>query len=103
MESGLRSAADDSPTLREVPNAEALLEIVLAVLRTVDVRGSGGHAERVLARYMGLDDARLFLHELRAFLRSPCADLESWDRCVQYGVDLRELAARGARDARREH
>ncbi|KOS17596.1 putative RING finger protein [Escovopsis weberi] len=63
-------------------NAEYLLEFIVAVLKTVDIRGSAGQAEDMLADYLGRDNAQLFLHELASWLRSPCDRLEDWDRMV---------------------
>lgn len=65
-------------------NAEFLLEYVVAILRTVDVKGSSGQAEELLRDFLGRDNARLFLHELQSWLRSPYMSLEDWDRNVQY-------------------
>jgi hypothetical protein len=48
------------------------------------VQGSAGQAEDMLSEFLGRDGARLFLHELRAWLRSPYGSLEAWDRSVQY-------------------
>ncbi|KAL3482425.1 hypothetical protein BJX99DRAFT_217028 [Aspergillus californicus] len=66
-------------------NAEFLLEYVIAILRTVDIKGSAGQAEELLRDFLGRDNASLFLHELQAWLRSPYTSLEDWDRNVQYG------------------
>ncbi|KAL4765492.1 RING finger domain protein [Aspergillus foveolatus] len=65
-------------------NAEFLLEYIIAILRTVDIKGSAGQAEELLRDFLGRDNASLFLHELQAWLRSPYASLEDWDRNVQY-------------------
>lgn len=65
-------------------NAEFLLEYIIAILRTVDVKGSAGQAEELLRDFLGRDNARLFLHELQSWLRSPYTSLEDWDRNVQY-------------------
>ena len=67
---------------RRVDNAEFLLEYIVAILKTVDVKGS--QAEDMLQEFLGRDDTRLFLHELKAWLRSPYTTLEDWDRHVQY-------------------
>ncbi|KAI9847227.1 MAG: hypothetical protein M1838_000987 [Thelocarpon superellum] len=67
-------------------NAEFLLEYVVAILRTVDLKGSGGQAEEMLQEFLGRESTRLFLHELTAWLRSPYTALEDWDRAVQYGT-----------------
>ncbi|KAI9816576.1 MAG: hypothetical protein M1827_001708 [Pycnora praestabilis] len=69
---------------RRANNAEFLLEYIIAILKTVDIKGSGGQAEDMLQEFLGRDNTRLFLHELRAWLRSPYSSLEDWDRAVQY-------------------
>ena len=69
---------------RRANNAEFLLEYIIAILKTVDIKGSGGQAEDMLQEFLGRDNTRLFLHELRAWLRSPYVSLEDWDRHVQY-------------------
>ncbi|KAL3463017.1 hypothetical protein BJX64DRAFT_276731 [Aspergillus heterothallicus] len=66
-------------------NAEFLLEYIIAILRTVDIKGSAGQAEELLRDFLGRENASLFLHELQAWLRSPYTSLEDWDRNVQYG------------------
>ncbi|RKU39935.1 hypothetical protein DL546_000203 [Coniochaeta pulveracea] len=74
----------DDTTRRRANNAEFLLEYTIAILKTVDMQGAAGQAEAMLADFLGRDAARLFLHELRAWLRSPFGTLEAWDRAVQY-------------------
>lgn len=69
---------------RRANNAEFLLEYTIAILRTVDIKGSAGQAEELLKDFIGRENARLFLHELLAWLRSPYTSLEDWDRHVQY-------------------
>ncbi|EEQ91390.1 RING finger domain-containing protein [Blastomyces dermatitidis ER-3] len=69
---------------RAANNAEFLLEYIIAILRTVDVKGSSGQAEELLREFIGRKNARLFLHELQAWLRSPYNSLTDWDRAVQY-------------------
>ncbi|KAJ5396732.1 hypothetical protein N7509_004845 [Penicillium cosmopolitanum] len=69
---------------RRANNAEFLLEYVIAILRTIDIKGSSGQAEELLRDFIGRDNARLFLHEMLAWLRSPYTSLEDWDRHVQY-------------------
>lgn len=69
---------------RRANNAEFLLEYVVAILKTVDIKGSGGQAEDMLQEFLGRDNTKLFLHELGAWLRSPYVSLEDWDRNVQY-------------------
>lgn len=69
---------------RRANNAEFLLEYIIAILRTVDIKGSAGHAEDLLEEFIGRGNARLFLHELQSWLRSPYNTLFDWDRHVQY-------------------
>ena len=69
---------------RRANNAEFLLEYIVAILKTVDIQGSGGQAEDMLQEFLGRDATKLFLHELRAWLRSPYTSLDDWDRHVQY-------------------
>lgn len=75
---------EDSTISRKANNAEFLLEYIIALLKTVDMKGSEGQAEDLLQEFLGRDHTRLFLHELRAWLRSPYNSLEDWDRHVQY-------------------
>lgn len=88
---------------RRANNAEFLLEYIIAILRTVDMKGPAGQAEELLRDFIGRENARLFLHELQAWLRSPYTSLEDWDRNVQYpdmrssvGVDRAEGPSRRA-------
>lgn len=85
---------DDSETVSEVggssggrrrrqKNAEFVLEYVVAILKTVDIQSSSGHAENLLSDFLGRENCRIFLHELRNFVRSPYS-IEAWDRHVQY-------------------
>jgi hypothetical protein len=79
---------------RRANNAEFLLEYVVAILRTVDIKGSAGQAEELLRDFIGRDNARLFLHELLAWLRSPYTSLEDWDRHVQYPTNPHDRDSR---------
>ena len=65
-------------------NAEFLLEYIIALLRSTDIRASTGKAQKLLGDVLGKDYAELFLHELNSWLRSPYAHLVDWDRAVQY-------------------
>lgn len=69
---------------RAANNAEFLLEYIIAVLKSVDIMGSRGQAEDMISDFLGRENTRLFLHELRAWLRSPYTRLQDWDRAVQY-------------------
>lgn len=50
-------------------NSEFILEYILAMLKTLDIKSSTGAAEDMLAEFLGRDNAKIFLHELHAFLR----------------------------------
>ena len=84
---------NDATRQRRASNAEFLLEYIIAILKTVDIQGSCGQAEDMLQEFLGRENTRLFLHELRAWLRSPYTALEDWDRNVQY--DESKKAPRG--------
>lgn len=78
------SRPDESQARRKANNVEFLLEYIVAILKTVDIMGSAGQAEDMLSEFLGRDNTRVFLHELRSWLRSPFTKLEDWDRAVQY-------------------
>ncbi|OAQ66188.1 zinc finger domain-containing protein [Pochonia chlamydosporia 170] len=80
---------------RRANNAEFLLEYIIAILKSVDIMGSGGQAEDMLSDFLGRENTKLFLHELRAWLRSPFTKLEDWDRAVQYETDTERAGRRG--------
>ncbi|KAE8351253.1 hypothetical protein BDV28DRAFT_158919 [Aspergillus coremiiformis] len=82
---------------RRGSNAEFLLEYIIAILRTVDIKGSAGQAELLLQDFLGRDNACLFLHELQAWLRSPYTSLSDWDRNVQYEDLSRRATPQGSR------
>ncbi|KAJ9655644.1 hypothetical protein H2198_005542 [Neophaeococcomyces mojaviensis] len=69
---------------RRASNAEFLLDYIVAILKSIDLKGSAGQAEELLKEFLGQENARLFLHELEAWLRSPYEHLNHWDRAVQY-------------------
>ncbi|KAI3325389.1 hypothetical protein HD806DRAFT_447067 [Xylariaceae sp. AK1471] len=75
--------SQDAMTRRRANNAEFLLEYIIAILKTVDIQGSQGAAEDMLSEFLGRENTKLLLHELRNFLRSPWS-IEAWDRKVQY-------------------
>lgn len=56
-------------------NSEFLLEYIVAILKTIDIKSSTGAAEEMLTEFLGRDNTRLFLHELHAFLRQVCFNL----------------------------
>jgi hypothetical protein len=78
LDNGLSASATTSS------NAEFLLSYIVAILKKVDFKASNGHAEDLLTEYLGRDNARLFLHELCAWMRSPFTKVADWDRQVQY-------------------
>ncbi|KAH7237488.1 uncharacterized protein BKA55DRAFT_577583 [Fusarium redolens] len=80
------SAPRNAVERRRANNAEFLLEYIIAILKSVDIMGSAGQAEEMISDFLGRDNTRLFLHELRAWLRSPYVKLADWDRAVQYDV-----------------
>ncbi|KAF2717230.1 hypothetical protein K431DRAFT_288758 [Polychaeton citri CBS 116435] len=65
---------------------EFLVEYILAILRTNELKGAGGEAENLVAEFLGRENGRLVLHELEAWLRSPYTGLEAWDKHVQYAL-----------------
>lgn len=65
-------------------NREFLIEYIVAVLKTDELKGANGCAEDMVAEYLGRENARLLLHQLEAWLRSPFRRLDEWDREVQY-------------------
>ncbi|KAB5518683.1 hypothetical protein GE09DRAFT_1044529 [Coniochaeta sp. 2T2.1] len=100
-----RSSTTGGDSTRRANNAEFLLEYTIAILKTVDTQGAAGQAEDMLSDFLGRDSARLFLHELRGWLRSPCLTLEAWDRGVQYPDPDHDRDTRvgGKREARGWH
>lgn len=85
----LNSSDGDSHTTdparsRRAKNAEFLLEYIIAILKSVDIKGSSGEAEEMIQEFLGRENTQLFLHELKAWLRSPYTSLDDWDRAVQY-------------------
>ena len=101
--SNMKASALHEQTLhrRRASNAEFLLEYVLAILKTVDIKGSQGQAVSMLSEFLGHENAQLFLHELQAWLRSPYTDLETWDRHVQYPDRRRQDDANDLSSTRR--
>ena len=69
---------------RRATNPEYLLEYIVAILTSIDIKGSGGQAQYLLKDYLGTENACLFLHELDGWLRSPYESLLEWDQAVQY-------------------
>ncbi|KAL9634577.1 MAG: hypothetical protein Q9204_002942 [Flavoplaca sp. TL-2023a] len=93
---------EEEGIMRRPNNAEFLLEYIIAILKTVDVKGNGGQAEDMLQEFLGRENTQLFLHELKAWLRSPYISLEDWDRHVQYD-ESRALTVERAKYPSRGH
>ncbi|PHH62049.1 hypothetical protein CDD81_7605 [Ophiocordyceps australis] len=66
---------------------EKLVSHIMRLLLVFEIRGSDGHLEDDLATHLGRANAKLFIHELHSFLRSPCHRIEDWDRMVRYDTD----------------
>ena len=77
-------------------NREFLLEYIVAVLKSNELKGANGHAENLVADYLGRENARLLLHELEAWLRSPYTTLHDWDRHVQYATEVNVTETKSA-------
>ena len=69
---------------RKLSKAGYLLEYIIAILKVIDIQCSTGQAEDLIQEFLGRKYTRLFLHELRAWLRSPFKWLSAWDRAIQY-------------------
>ncbi|KAJ4406334.1 hypothetical protein N0V82_010135 [Gnomoniopsis sp. IMI 355080] len=82
---------------RRQNNAVFVLEYVIAILKTVDIQESSGHAENLLSDFLGRENAQVFLHELRSFLRSPFS-IEAWDKNVQYDESKAATSRSNSRD-----
>ena len=78
------STGPEQPSSRITRNAEFLLDYIIAVIKSVDLKGSSGQAEELLHEFLGRENCRIFIHELEAWLRSPYDRLEDWDRMTQY-------------------
>ncbi|TKA24248.1 hypothetical protein B0A50_06012 [Salinomyces thailandicus] len=65
-------------------NREFLIEYIIAVLKTNELKGASGHAEDLISEFLGRENARQSLHELESWLRSPYPALSEWDEHVQY-------------------
>ncbi|KAI9713137.1 MAG: hypothetical protein M1820_001122 [Bogoriella megaspora] len=79
-----RNTAANLRDHREPDDTEYLLEYIVAILRQMDIQGCAGQAENVIRGFLGRKYTRLFLHELKAWLRSPYETLGEWDNSIQY-------------------
>jgi len=82
--------ASSSGAVTTSGNAEFLLSYIVSILKMLDLKASNGHAENLLSESLGRGNARLFLHELSSWLRSPYKKVEEWDEQVQYRIDIDE-------------
>lgn len=82
-------------------NREFLIEYLVAVLKSHDPKGADGQAEELVKEFLGREDARLLLHELDAWLRSPYERLEGWDAHVQYRLPNERVGRDSKRDEER--
>lgn len=73
----------DSPP-KSISNTDSLVEYVVGIVAHMDLRDSSGTAEKLVAEFLGREKAKLFLHELGSWIRSPYTELAEWDRVVQY-------------------
>ncbi|KAJ5114899.1 hypothetical protein NUU61_000658 [Penicillium alfredii] len=69
---------------RRPSRAEFLHEYIIAILKTIDIQHSTGQAEDMIQEFLGRKNTQLFLHELKAWLRSPYRWLGAWDHAIQY-------------------
>ncbi|KAF1913498.1 hypothetical protein BDU57DRAFT_409715, partial [Ampelomyces quisqualis] len=69
---------------RRPGDAQYVLQNVIAILQNMDIQDSTGQAENIIQEFIGRKSAQLFLHELKAWLRSPHETLHAWDANVQY-------------------
>ena len=90
------SAMPEATRRRRQNNAEFVLEYIIAILKTVDIQSD--HTEELLKDFLGRDHTKLFLHELRNFIRSPYS-VEVWDRHVQYAEPRSAPHSLGGRGA----
>ncbi|KAF3906414.1 hypothetical protein ABW20_dc0105153 [Dactylellina cionopaga] len=71
-------------------NREWLVEYVVAIVKTVGLRGAEGKAEDLMEEFLGREFAGVFIHELNAFLKSPFVRVRDYDAWAQYGVAIPE-------------
>lgn len=68
-------------------NRDFLMEYVVAIFKKYEAKGADGKAEELLKEFLGETNAKILLHELQAWLRSPFTSLRTWDEDVRY-LDL---------------
>ncbi|KAF7854684.1 hypothetical protein EAF04_010253 [Stromatinia cepivora] len=63
-----------------------VLEEIVDLLKRYDLRERAVEIEQAVEEYLN-EHARLFLHELTAWIESPFDTLEQWDRNVKYPAE----------------
>lgn len=96
------STRSPSTSNRRANNADFVLEYVVSILQSIDLKGSSGQAEELLTDFLGRDNARLFIHELVSWLRSPFEKLEHWDRNVQYATSTSTSTSTGRSEVKEQ-
>lgn len=64
--------------------AEWVLEFIIGMLKSIEIKSADGAMENMLSEYLGRRNSGILLHELEAWLRSPYTTLQQWDESVQY-------------------
>ncbi|RDA91839.1 hypothetical protein CP533_3664 [Ophiocordyceps camponoti-saundersi (nom. inval.)] len=80
----LRRELSSPSSERRRLSVERLVSHMVYLLGHFEIRGSDGHLEDLVTNHLGRENARLLLHELQSFLRSPFESLREWDLHVQY-------------------
>lgn len=79
----------------DIRNRGFVLEYIVAMLKKFDPKAADGRAEDLLSEFLSRTSAKLLLHELLAWLRSPHATLVEWDKSVQYSFNFGESPNKG--------
>lgn len=77
-----------------------LLVYIVFVLKSHELRGADGRAEDLVAEFLGRENAKLLLHDMESWLRSPYTSLGDWDSEVQYPRPEQDPERRCKRRAR---
>ncbi|KAM3456412.1 hypothetical protein MY3296_001691 [Beauveria thailandica] len=94
----LRVVFDYVPAVRAAFLADHVASMFRSA-RDVEELAAASELHILLAADLGGSAARLLMHELKAWLRSPYASLEEWDAAVRY-PRLDEWTARAQRESR---
>ncbi|ESZ94111.1 RING finger domain protein [Sclerotinia borealis F-4128] len=78
-----RSSASGRPHANLAVAVEMLLNLVIDIVKSEDFQNVPSFMENMLQEYLGRN-ARLFSHELRAWMESPYDSLDQWDRNARY-------------------